>query len=233
MSQKILLVEDDAGLAKLVKDFLQTEGYDVTVCAHGLKAKKELQEQQFDLILCDVMLPGASGFELITQIRTSFNGPILFMTAQTQLSSQLKGLQLGAQDYMLKPVDPRLLLAKVKVFLPAVVPEIQKSQVLQQFNLRLDRMNKTATLENQLLLLTTAELNLLEALLDHFGSVVSREWLFREQLFRDYDGIDRTMDGRASRLRKKLQQIDPHWTIQHTWRLGYSLIYQNSAGNPA
>lgn len=177
------------------------------------------------------MLPGSSGFELISQIRTEFTGPILFMTAQTQLSSQLKGLQMGAQDYLLKPVDPRLLLAKVKVFLPEAVLPAAKTDIVQLFNLRFDRVNKTACLADQFLSLTTAELNLLEALLDHFGSVVSREWLFREQLYRDYDGIDRTMDGRASRLRKKLQHVDPQWTIQHYWRLGYSLIYQNPAGS--
>lgn len=232
MSRQLLFIEDDHALARLVQDFLQAEGYKVTLSAHALKAKKMLQEQQFDLILCDVMLPGTSGFELISQIRAGFSGPILFMTAQTQLNAQLKGLQLGAQDYLLKPVDPRLLLAKIKIFLPDIVVPVPKQQVIQQLNLSLDRLNKTVTLSNQKLTLTNAELMLLEALMDNYGTVVSREWLFREQLFRDYDGIDRTMDGRASRLRKKLQQIDPHWTVQHSWGLGYSLIYQGQAGSP-
>jgi len=210
---------------------LQSEGYGVTTCGNAQKAKKLLLAQRFDLIVCDVMLPGSSGFDLVRQIRQQFKGPILFMTAQTSVGAQLQGLELGAQDYLLKPLDPRILLAKIKIFLSAITPA-DASSVLEQHNLRVDRISGQVSMADQDLCLTNAELQLLLALLDNYGMAISRERLFREQLGREYDGEDRTMDGRASRLRRKLQAVDPHWNIRVSWGQGYSISYAeiSSAG---
>ena len=111
--QHILLVEDDQELARLVMDYLHSEDYTVVSCSNTLKAKKLLATQGFDLMICDVMLPGSSGFELVQQIRSQFKGPILFMTAQTTVTAQLHGLELGAQDYLLKPIDEKRLLEAI------------------------------------------------------------------------------------------------------------------------
>lgn len=218
----ILLVEDDQELARLVTDYLHSQDYTVVSCSNTLKAKKLLASQGFDLMICDVMLPGSSGFELVQQIRSQFKGPILFMTAQTTVTAQLHGLELGAQDYLLKPIDPRLLLAKIRVFLP--LPQQQAANpLLQQDNLRIDKLSGHVSLAGQPLNLTNAELQLLITLLEHFPLAVCRERLFREQLNREYDGADRTIDGRASRLRKKLQAVDPRWNIRNVWGQGYSI----------
>ncbi|WKE65848.1 response regulator transcription factor [Gallaecimonas kandeliae] len=227
MSSHILLLEDDAELSRLIKGFLMSKGYEITACRSANRAQQLVAQQHFDLLLCDVMLPGESGFDFVAAIRDGFPGPIIFMTAQTQLQHQLHGFSLGAQDYLLKPVDPRLLHAKIQVFLPK--EEDTKAAPpahFKQFNLTLDHQAGVATLAGQALQLTTAELRLLSALLEQYGKVVSREWLFQHQLGRDYDGMDRTMDGRASRLRKKLQTIDPQWTIGTVWGQGYRLIYE-------
>lgn len=231
MSFHILLLEDDVALARLTKDFLQQEGYVVSLASHSQKAQLLLSQQNIDLLLCDVMLPGQSGFDFVAQIRHSYPGPILFMTAQTQLQHQLTGLGLGAQDYLLKPLDPRLLLAKIQVFLPKqqLKALAETKTKWQQFNLELDKQCRSATLAGQSLPLTSAELKLLQTLLEHFGKIVSRDWLFREQLGRDYDGMDRTIDGRVSRLRKKLQAIDAKWNIVTAWGEGYYLSYENSS----
>lgn len=224
----LLLIEDDLELARLVSDFLQGQGYGVTSCGNSQKAKKLLLAQRFDLIICDVMLPGSSGFDLVRQIRQQFKGPILFMTAQTSVGAQLEGLELGAQDYLLKPLDPRILLAKIKVFLSASAQTLT-STVLQKHNLTVDRVSGQTSMAGQDICLTNAELQLLLALLENYGVAISRERLFREQLGREYDGEDRTMDGRASRLRRKLQAVDPHWNIRVVWGQGYCISYAEAA----
>lgn len=225
MSQRILLVEDDLELARLISSCLTAEGYTVSHAYTANRALHLFNQQEFQLIICDVMLPGKSGFCLVETIRDQFSGPILFMTAQSALKQQLYGFELGAQDYLLKPLDPRVLLAKVKVFLNTEKPQQNAITQLLQYNLKLNIEAKAAWLNNTRLELTTAEFRLLEALLSQFGQVVSREWLFQHQLGRDYDGIDRTMDGRASRLRKKLQAVDPEWNVVISWGKGYYLAY--------
>ncbi|MBU1437178.1 MAG: response regulator transcription factor, partial [Gammaproteobacteria bacterium] len=168
MTSQLLLIEDDLELARLVADFLQGEGYGVTTCGNALKAKKLLLAQRFDLIVCDVMLPGSSGFDLVRQIRQQFKGPILFMTAQTSVGAQLQGLELGAQDYLLKPLDPCILLAKIKVFLSAVEAH-ETATLLKNHNLVVDRISGQVSIAGQDISLTNAELQLLLALLDSYG----------------------------------------------------------------
>lgn len=225
MSAHILLLEDDLELTRLIVDCLSAEGYAVTYAHTAARAAQLLHQQNFDLVLCDVMLPGKSGFCFVEEARASFAGPILFMTAQVSLKQQLYGFELGAQDYLLKPIDPRLLLAKLKVFLSQEKLQFQLSTELVQHNLRLDHMTKISWLDHTRLELTTAECRLLEALLQQFGKVVTRDWLFQHHLGKLYDGSDRTMDGRASRLRKKLQAIDPAWNVVISWGEGYYLAY--------
>jgi len=225
MSWHILLLEDDLELTRLIVDCLSAEGYVVVYAHTAARAAQLLHQQNFDLVICDVMLPGKSGFCFVEDVRSSFTGPILFMTAQVSLKQQLYGFELGAQDYLLKPIDPRLLLAKLKVFLPQEKPQFQPNTELVQHNLRLDAHTKTSWLGDTRLELTTAESRLLEALLQQFGKVVTRDWLFQHHLGKFYDGSDRTMDGRASRLRKKLQAIDPAWNVVISWGEGYYLAY--------
>ena len=228
MSSHILLLEDDLELTRLIVDCLSAEGYAVTYAHTAARASQLLHQQNFDLVICDVMLPGKSGFCFVEEARASFTGPILFMTAQVSMKQQLYGFELGAQDYLLKPIDPRLLLAKLKVFLSQEKPQSQasvESTELVQHNLRLDIHTKTSWLGDTRLELTTAESRLLEALLQQFGKVVTRDWLFQHHLGKFYDGSDRTMDGRASRLRKKLQAIDPAWNVVISWGEGYYLAY--------
>ncbi|MBZ9611456.1 response regulator transcription factor [Rheinheimera maricola] len=226
MSKHILLLEDDLELARLMQDCMSAEGYSVSHAYTAARATQLVHQQLFDLVICDVMLPGKSGFSFVEDIRDSFAGPILFMTAQNSLKQQLYGFELGAQDYLLKPIDPRLLLAKIKVFLTPDHAALPLNTQYEQLNLKLDCTTKAAWLDDVPLDLTTAEFRLLEALMQRYGAVVSRDWLFQNHLGRDYDGTDRTMDGRVSRLRKKLQAVDPAWNIVISWGEGYYLAYK-------
>ena len=227
-SLHILLLEDDTALARLTCELLQQEGYTVVWCSNAERAHLVLAEQDIDLLLCDVMLPGSSGFDFVAQVRAHFAGPVLFMTAQTHMKHQLQGFSLGAQDYLLKPLDPRLLLAKIKVFLSKPVPKTaDQPQVLTLHNMQLDIKNRTVTISDTAINLSSTEFKLLAALASKFGKIVSRDSLFQQHLGRTYDGFDRTMDTRASRLRRKLQQVDPDWNIVTAWGEGYYLSYQN------
>lgn len=225
MNKHILLLEDDLELTRLIVDCLSSEGYAVTYAYNATRAAQLFHQQSFDLVICDVTLPGKSGFSFVEEIRDNFAGPILFMTAQVSLKQQLYGFELGAQDYLLKPIDPRLLLAKLNVFLAQDKTPTQLNSEMIQHNLRLDSKAKTVSLAGTRLELTTAEFRLLDALMQQCGEVVSRDWLFQHHLGKVYDGIDRTMDGRVSRLRKKLQAIDPAWNIVISWGEGYYLAY--------
>ncbi|MBU2883128.1 response regulator transcription factor [Psychrosphaera sp. B3R10] len=223
MKRHILILEDDLELARLIKAYLQDQRFIVTHFSQAHTALKQLPEQQFDMLLCDINLPGKNGFEFVQEVRAEFAGPILFMTALTDTKSQLKGYELGAEDYLVKPINPELLLAKINVFFKLDRQVKPQQTLFQMGNLTLDTNSKTSYLNGEKLNLTSAEFRLLTALLAQFGHVVSREWLFQHHLGREYDGIDRAMDGRASRLRKKLQLIDPSWNVITAWGEGYYL----------
>ncbi|MDU0111876.1 response regulator transcription factor [Psychrosphaera aquimarina] len=225
----VLLVEDDVELARLIKSYLAQHEITVTVCNHVQRANQTLLQQSVDLLLCDINLPGKSGFDLVAEIRNKFVGPILFLTAKTEMKYQLHGFELGAQDYLLKPIDPSLLLAKIKVFDGYVSQASKTSSIISEHNLSIEVKSKVVTLASTVVNLTKAEYLLLVALLQQFGQVVSREWLFQQHLGREYDGIDRTMDGRASRLRKKLQAVDPRWNVVTSWGEGYFLSFEEDS----
>lgn len=222
----VLLVEDDIELARLIKSYLSQHNITVTVCNHVQRANQTLLQQNVDLLLCDINLPGKNGFDFVKDIRMQFKGPILFLTAKTEIKYQLQGFELGAQDYLLKPIDPSLLLAKIKVFDGFVTTTTHTIDITSQHNLSIELKSKVVTIDSTIISLTKAEYLLLVALLQQFGQVVSREWLFQHHLGRDYDGIDRTMDGRASRLRKKLQAVDKRWNVVTSWGEGYFLSFE-------
>ena len=227
IKRHILIIEDDIELTRLLKAFLGKH-FTVSTCSQAHRAKAMLQEQEFDLILCDVNLPGKSGFELVSEVRNSFSKPILFMTARTDLASQLSGFELGAEDYLIKPIDPEILLAKINVFLSLKRHKSEKKTRYSCHNLEIDPSSKAVTLDGEALELTSAEFKLLEALVNHFGSVVSRDWLYQNHLGKEYDGMCRIMDGRASRLRKKLKLIDTNWDIGRQWGEGYYLEFSGT-----
>ena len=213
MSARILLVEDDERLADLTAEYLRRNDLEVTIEGRGDTAETRILDEQPDLVILDVMLPGKDGFEVCRAVRPNYRGVILMLTARDEDFDQILGLEMGADDYIAKPVQPRLLLARIKALLRrfSTAPEggtqgSTEERVFGQF--RISQATRTASLAGQTIDLTTAEFDLLWLLACHAGNVLSRDDLLQELRGIGFDGLDRSIDARISRLRKKLND-DP------------------------
>ncbi|WP_033076401.1 response regulator [Thalassotalea sp. ND16A] len=223
--QKILLVEDDQKLARLIKSFLEEHHFAVTWLNNGDLADQYVSSGGYDLILLDVMLPGKDGFEICRSIRTKFNGPVIMVTARTNSLDQLRGLELGADDYIYKPIEPLILLARIRALLRRVPVEEASTKLLQFGKLQINKVTHSVKIAESNVNLTENEFELLIELTKRAGEILSREYLFMKLIRRDYDGIDRTIDGRVSRLRKKLgDSNESPFRIKTIWGKGYLFV---------
>lgn len=223
VANRILLIEDDQRLAKSIASFLTNNGFVVKHFINGDSLDTLVDGGCIDLILCDVMLPGTNGFEIARKVRHKFNGPYIFLSALSDQANQLTGFELGADDYISKPVEPELLLARIKACLNRNVRS-QKQDVITIENLSVDNLNREVKIDDKAISLSRYEFDLLWLLMHHQGQHVSREFLFLNTVGREYDGLDRTVDGRVSRLRKKLEQYNElRCQIKTIWGQGYIL----------
>jgi two-component system OmpR family response regulator/two-component system response regulator RstA len=211
MNTRILLVEDDERLAKLTSEYLTKNDLNVSIEPRGDTAEARILAEQPDLVILDVMLPGKDGFEVCRAVRPQFRGVILMLTARDEDFDQILGLEMGADDYIAKPVQPRVLLARIKALLRRLptagdAPGEAEALIFGQF--RISQATRTASLGGISIDLTTAEFDLLWLLASHAGNVLSRDDLLQELRGIGFDGLDRSIDARISRLRKKLND-DP------------------------
>ncbi|PKO34553.1 MAG: DNA-binding response regulator [Betaproteobacteria bacterium HGW-Betaproteobacteria-7] len=211
MNTRILLVEDDARLAELTAEYLTKNDLTVSIEPRGDTAEARILGEQPDLVILDVMLPGKDGFEVCRAVRPQYRGVILMLTARDEDFDQILGLEMGADDYIAKPVQPRVLLARIKALLrrlpsPGEPAGEAETMVFGQF--RISQATRTASLGGASIDLTTAEFDLLWLLASHAGNVLSRDDLLQELRGIGFDGLDRSIDARISRLRKKLND-DP------------------------
>ncbi|HEY6527984.1 MAG TPA: response regulator transcription factor [Cellvibrionaceae bacterium] len=223
---QILLVEDDLRLANLIAEYLTSQGFKVHKETSGLKVARLTADICPDLIILDISLPGKNGLEICQDIRGDYQGPIMFLTARTENAEQIKGLESGADDYVLKPVEPQLLLARINALLRRYRNDntaLQQELTLGALTINLKL--RTATRAGEQLNLSSHEFDLLLTFAKHAGQVLSREYLFSRVYSRPYDGLDRTIDVRISQLRKKLGETPdaPH-TIKTIWGRGYLLV---------
>lgn len=224
--QKILLVEDDVRLANLVQSFLQQHGFSVTVCDNGLQAEAICREVQPDLVVLDLMLPGLDGFAVCRALRGWYKNPVLMLTAKQSDIDQVLGLELGADDYVIKPVEPRVLLARIHALLRRVQGAAASDQQRLEFGkLTLNQSAREAHFADELVELTSYEFDLLWMLAKHAGQTVRREAIHKQIIGREYDGLDRTVDVRVSHLRRKLgDNADAPFRIKTVWGKGYLFV---------
>ncbi len=221
----ILLVEDDASLAEWIKQYLQGHEYHLRHLARGDLVVADVQQHKPDLIILDVMLPGKNGFDICRELRTFFHGPILMLTALSEETDEVLGLELGANDYLNKPIRPRVLLARIKALLRRESlessPELPDGQ-LQFGQLKILRDAKAVFYREQAVPLTANEFDVLWLLASQAGQVLSRDQLVSQLRGFEYDGFDRSIDIRISRLRKKLlDNTEQPYRIKTVWARGY------------
>ncbi|MDR2164413.1 MAG: winged helix-turn-helix domain-containing protein [Zoogloeaceae bacterium] len=207
MTTRILLVEDDQRLANLTAEYLRRNDFEVNIETRGDIAEKRILSEQPDLVILDIMLPSKDGFDICRNTRSEYPGVILMFTARDEDFDQILGLELGADDYISKPVQPRVLLARIKALLRRHPDqEERKGQAAELVfgGFRISQASRTAELHGRSLDLTTAEFDLLWLLALHAGTTLSREALLQELRGIGFDGLDRSIDARISRLRKKI-----------------------------
>ena len=228
MSQNnlILLVEDDRRLAQLVKDFLESNDFQVAVEENGNRVTRQVQNLNPALIVLDLMLPGKDGLTLCKELRPHFKGPILMLTARDSDVDQVLGLEYGADDYVIKPAEPRVLLARIRALLRRYYQQDPREQEELVFGqLRIQPSARQVFLADSEVILSSHEYDLLIALAAQAGQILSREFLFNHIYNREYDGLDRTIDVRVSQLRKKLNDNPDNPTrIKTIWGKGYLFI---------
>merc|ERR1712169_91411 len=208
---RILIVEDDERLATLTKDYLESNGLKVSIEGDGSRAIERIKTEQPDLVVLDLMLPGEDGLAVCRIVRPYYKGPILMLTAHTEDLDQVLGLEMGADDYVAKSVRPRVLLARIRALLRRVkdAPEEQELETSSENrltfgNLVVDSAMREAWLDGQSIDLTSAEFDLLWLLSSSAGRVLTREEIFHQLRGIEYDGQDRSIDVRVSRIRPKV-----------------------------
>ncbi|WP_111413391.1 winged helix-turn-helix domain-containing protein [Billgrantia lactosivorans] len=209
--EHVLIIEDDVRLAELTRDYLESNGFKVTVEAEGSRGVDQILTLQPDLVILDLMLPGEDGLSICRRARPDYAGPILMLTARTDDMDQVLGLEMGADDYVPKPVQPRVLLARMRALLRRAENAEPSGEARLTFgNLEIDSATREAWLQGERIDLTSAEFDLLWLLASNAGRVLTREEIFSDLRGIKYDGQDRSIDVRVSRIRPKIGDDPNH-----------------------
>ena len=223
----ILLVEDDQELSDLTRDYLQNHSLAVNCEMDGKNAVSRIIKEQPDLVILDIMLPNKDGFTICREVRQQYTGLILMLTARDEDMDQLLGLELGADDYVTKPVKPVLLLARIHSLLRRMnLPQENSAPTSLDFGLlNIEMSCREVSFDKQNIDLTTAEFDLFSLLAKHAGTVLSREKISQHLRGIGYDGSNRTIDLRISRLRQKLDvYLDNQVVIKTVRGAGYLFV---------
>ena len=215
---RIILVEDDEKLSSLVQQYLEKQNFEVEVINRGDLAVEAILSRQPELVILDLMLPGKDGLTICREIRSQYKGNILFLTASEDDMDHVAGVELGADDFIIKPIQPRVLLARIRMLLrrssskiqPEGLSQIKPDQSQRHSKelcfglLHIQPLKRSVTLDGTLISLTTGEFDLLWLLASHAEEILSRDFIYKDLRGIEYDGMDRAMDTKVANLRKKL-----------------------------
>lgn len=218
---KILIVDDDPHIRELIGLYLRRNGFDIIEAVDGMQALRLLDNTKVDLVLLDIMMPNLDGWELCGEIRRRSSMPVLMLTAQGEIAKKVRGLQLGADDYMVKPFELVELLARVKALLRRY--RINTEQMVEVGELRLNRVTHDVVFHDQEFILPPKEFELLFKLASYPGRTLSRERLIEDIWGYDFDGDERTVDVHIKRLRDKFPEQTCSFKIRTVRGLGYRL----------
>ena len=232
--QKILIVDDDNNIAELISLYLTKEMYDTRIAEDGEEALSIFREFDPNLVILDLMLPGKDGYEVCREIRRMKDTPVIMLSAKGEIFDKVLGLELGADDYMIKPFDSKELVARVKAVLrryktaPAREPEAAKdAKIVEYPHLTVNQTNYSVVYNDQNIDMPPKELELLYFLASHPNQVFTREQLLDHIWGFDYVGDTRTVDVHIKRLREKIKDYGT-WSIATVWGIGYKFEVKRS-----
>ncbi|NEZ47675.1 response regulator transcription factor [Clostridium niameyense] len=217
---KVLIVDDDENIAEVIKMYLDSAGYETKICYDGKAAQEGFNEYKPDLILLDIMLPHIDGVDVLKWIRRDSMIPVIMLTAKGDTFDKVLALELGADDYIVKPFEPKELLARVKAVLRRYNADNDNREVLKFEDLVIDVNSYTVLYKDEEIKMPPKEFELLYYLANNKNRVFTREQLLCEVWGYDYPGDSRTVDVHIKRLREKLEG-DPNWQIETVWGVGY------------
>lgn len=222
MEIKILIVDDDHNIAELIRLYLEKEMYEVRIAYDGKKALEVFYQWAPDLVILDLMIPHINGYEVCKQIRKAGNIPIIMLTARGETIDKVLGLELGADDYIVKPFDPKELLARVKAVLRRSQSiDFIKDEILVYPGLTINKNDYSVTFNGKRLELPPKEMELLYFLGAYPNQVFTREQLLEKIWNYEYIGDSRTVDVHIKRLREKFTDPESRWEIKTVWGVGY------------
>ena len=222
MSQKVLVVEDDINIAELLRLYLQKDGFEVSHAADGGKAVEMAKEIQPDLVLLDIMLPVMDGWQVCRELRKSMKMPIIMLTAKGETEDKVSGLEMGADDYIVKPFEVKELLARVHAVLRRTGDDGKpQSKKLTFDKLVINLDSYELIVDGKKIDTPPKEMELLYHLAATPNRVYTRNQLLDEVWGFEYYGDSRTVDVHIKRLREKLDGVSPQWTLKTVWGVGY------------
>ncbi|QGU96572.1 response regulator [Clostridium bovifaecis] len=220
MLGKILIVDDDENICEVIKMYLENSGYGTKVCYDGKSVQEVFFEYRPDLVLLDIMLPHMDGIDVLKWIRKDYETPVIMLTAKGETFDKVLALELGADDYIVKPFEPKELIARIKAVLRRYNVEGESKEALSFPDLNIDINSYSVTYEDKEIKMPPKEFELLYYLASNKNKVFTREQLLCEVWGYDYPGDSRTVDVHIKRLREKLQG-GPNWQIETVWGVGY------------
>lgn len=218
---KIMIVDDDANICELVRLYLEKEGYETVVCLDGQKALEEFEKNHADLAVLDIMMPKVDGITVCREIRKTSDMPVIMLTAKGETFDKVLGLELGADDYIVKPFEGKELVARVKAVLRRYLKEDEGEKIIEFNNLLINLSNYELVVGGNVIETPPKELELLYFLASHPNRVFTREQLLEDVWGFDYYGDSRTVDVHVKRLREKLEGYEQDWQLKTVWGVGY------------
>jgi len=218
----ILVVDDDKNICELLRLYLEKEGYRVIAAYDGNTAYEYFLRTNFDLLILDIMMPGIDGIELLKKIRRESDVPVIMLTAKGETIDKVIGLEIGADDYMVKPFEAKELIARIKaIFRRVEKRDTDSSRPICFDNLSIDMSTYELIVCGKKLEIPPKELELLSFLCSHPNKVFTRDQLLNEVWGYDYYGESRTIDVHVKRLREKIDGASDKWELKTVWRVGY------------
>jgi two-component system phosphate regulon response regulator OmpR len=229
MEKKVLLVDDDEKLLKLVKEYLEGYGFRVVTLPDGSAVMKTIAAKSPDIVILDIMLPGKDGLAVLKEVRTAHSVPVIMLTAKGEDADRIVGLELGADDYLPKPFNPRELLARIRAVLrrpPRLEDaETQEDKLIRVGGMSLNTAKQALLVDDKEVELSSTEYKVLEVLMKHPNVVMTRDQLMTLARGRDFMAFDRSIDVHISKLRAKLKPFPKYERcIKTVWGTGYMFV---------